>query len=233
MQLSLFLKEIKTRHWAQGARRQALRVTFKTLTKEDNHMAELWAIILAGGESKRMKAPKMLLPFKGKTIIEKVIENVTASDVQKTMVVLGAGSEAIIKVINDLPVTQKYNENYKNGMFSSVICGLKSLPDDLEAVLIFQGDQPMIQPHTVNAIIAAYKESGKGIVIPVFSKKRGHPILIDRKYRSEIEKLNPDEGLRSLASRFHYDVLEVNVESPEILRDIDTQEDYLNEINQN
>ena len=118
-------------------------------------------------------------------------------------------------------------------MFSSVICGLKSLPDDLEAVIIFQGDQPMIQPHTVNAIIAAYKESGKGIVIPVFSKKRGHPLLIDGKYRSEIEKLNPDEGLRSLASRFHNDVLEVNVESPEILRDIDTQEDYLNEINQN
>lgn len=196
-------------------------------------MAELWAIILAGGESKRMKAPKMLLPFKGKTIIEKVIENVTASDVHKTIVVLGAGREAIIKVINGLPVTIKYNENYKNGMFSSVICGLMSLPDDLEAVLIFQGDQPMIQPLTVNAVIAAYRESAKGIVIPVFSKKRGHPLLFDGKYRSEIEKLNPDEGLRSLATKFYNDVLEVNVESPEILRDIDTKEDYLNEINQN
>jgi molybdenum cofactor cytidylyltransferase len=196
-------------------------------------MAELWAIILAGGESKRMKAPKMLLPYKGKTIIEKVIENVTASDVQKTMVVLGARSKAIIKVIDGLPVAHIYNGNYKNGMFSSVICGLRSLPDDLEAVLIFQGDQPMIPSRAVNEVITAYRESGKGIVIPVFSKKRGHPLLIDGKYRSEIEKLNPDEGLRSLAAIFHNDVLEVKVEFPEILRDIDTQEDYLNEINQN
>ena len=196
-------------------------------------MAELWAIILAGGESKRMKAPKMLLPFKGKTIIEKVIENVTASDVQKTMVVLGAEREAITNVIAGLPVSHIYNGNYKKGMFSSIICGLRALPDDLEAVLVFQGDQPMIQSRTVNAVINAFRESGKGIVMPVFSKKHGHPLLIDKKYRSEIEKLNPDDGLRSLATKFKNDVLEVEVEAPEILRDIDTREDYLNEINQN
>jgi molybdenum cofactor cytidylyltransferase len=118
-------------------------------------------------------------------------------------------------------------------MLSSVKCGFRSLPDDFEAALVFQGDQPMISPETVNEVITAYRKSGKGIVIPVFSKKRGHPLLIDRKYRSEVEKLNPDEGLRSLAAKFSNDILEVNVESQEILKDIDTQEDYMNELNQN
>jgi molybdenum cofactor cytidylyltransferase len=196
-------------------------------------MAELWAIILAGGESKRMKAPKMLLPFKGKTIIEKVVENVTASNVKNTLVVLGAEYEAILRVISSLLVKSCFNENYKEGMLSSVKCGFRSLPDDFEAALVFQGDQPMIPPETVNEVIIAYRKSGKGIVIPVFSKKRGHPLLIDRKYRSEVEKLNPDEGLRSLAAKFSNDILEVNVESQEILKDIDTQEDYMNELNQN
>jgi molybdenum cofactor cytidylyltransferase len=196
-------------------------------------MAELWAIILAGGESKRMKAPKMLLPFKGKTIIEKVVENVTASNVKNTLVVLGAEYEAILRVISSLLVKSCFNENYKEGMLSSVKCGFRSLPDDFEAALVFQGDQPMISPETVNEVITAYRKSGKGIVIPVFSKKRGHPLLIDRKYRSEVEKLNPDEGLRSLAAKFSNDILEVNVESQEILKDIDTQEDYMNELNQN
>jgi len=196
-------------------------------------MAELWAIILAGGESKRMKAPKMLLPFKGKTIIEKVVENVTASNVKNTLVVLGAEYEAILRVISSLLVKSCFNENYKEGMLSSVKCGFRSLPDDFEAALVFQGDQPMIPPKTVNEVIIAYRKSGKGIVIPVFSKKRGHPLLIDRKYRSEVEKLNPDEGLRSLAAKFSNDILEVNVESQEILKDIDTQEDYMNELNQN
>ena len=196
-------------------------------------MADLWAIILAGGESKRMKAPKMLLPFKGKTIIEKVIENVSGSDVHKTMVVTGADSEAILNVISGLQVTHIFNDNYKEGMFSSVICGFRSLPDDMKAVLVFQGDQPMIPSSVINTVIKGYHESGKGIVVPVFSEKRGHPILIDRKYRIEIEKLNADEGLRSLAKKFPDDVMEIPVNTPEILRDIDTQEDYLNEIQLN
>jgi molybdenum cofactor cytidylyltransferase len=195
-------------------------------------MVELWAIILAGGESKRMKAPKMLLPFRGRTIIEKVIENVTSSGVDKTLVVLGAECEAILKVITDLPITHCYNDNYKEGMLTSVKCGFRSLPDDFEAVLVFQGDQPLIPPQTVNEVIEAWRKSGKGIAVPVFENKRGHPLLIDRKYKTEIEKLNDREGLRSLAIKFHRDVLEVNVKTPEILRDIDTQEDYLNEINQ-
>lgn len=203
------------------------------MNKQQNNLkSELWAIILAGGESKRMKAPKMLLPFKGKTIIEKVIENVTSSDVHKTVVVLGAEHDTIIKVITGLPVTHCYNDNYKEGMLSSVKCGFRSLPDDFEAVLVFQGDQPMIRPLAVNKVINAWRKSGKGIVVPVFEKKRGHPLLIDRKYKEEIEKLNDGEGLRSLAIKFHSDVLEVDVNAPEILRDIDTQEDYLNEINQ-
>jgi len=199
--------------------------------RENNLKSELWAIILAGGESKRMKASKMLLPFKGKTIIEKVIENVAGSEVHKTMVVLGAVREEILKVIIGLPVTHCYNDNYKEGMLSSVKCGFRSLPVDFEAVLIFQGDQPMIPPGAVNEVIDAYRKSGKGIIIPVFQKKRGHPLLISRKYRYEIEKLDADEGLRSLAEKFHTDVMEVDVNTPEILRDIDTQEDYLIEIN--
>jgi len=194
-------------------------------------MAEIWAVILAGGESKRMKTPKMLLPFKGKTIIEKVIETAVSSDVDKTVVVLGAGHDEILRIIADMPVMHCYNDNYKQGMLSSVICGFRSLPESCEGAIICQGDQPMIPAHVVNTLINSWRKSGKGIVIPVFEEKRGHPIFIARKYINEIEKLNPDEGLRSLTVKFRDDVLEVEVKTPEILRDIDTKEDYHNEIN--
>jgi molybdenum cofactor cytidylyltransferase len=198
-----------------------------------NLKSEIWAIILAGGESKRMKAPKMVLPFRGSTIIQKVIENVNASEVDKTMVVLGSSFEIILNVITGMSITYCYNDNYKEGMLSSVKCGFRSLPKDLQAVLVFQGDQPLIPPETVNVVINAWRNSGKGIVIPVTSGKRGHPLLIDRKYRDKIEVLKDDEGLRSLAGKFRDDVLEVEVNTPEILIDIDTQEDYVKAINQN
>ena len=93
-------------------------------------------------------------------------------------------------LIKKMSVKYCYNENYKEGMLSSVKCGFRNLPSDFKAVLVFQGDQPLIAPIAVNDVIEAYRLSGKGIVIPVFEKKRGHPLLIDRKYRNEIEKLN-------------------------------------------
>ncbi|MBE3084815.1 MAG: nucleotidyltransferase family protein [Bacteroidetes bacterium] len=192
----------------------------------------LWGLILAAGESKRMGFPKMLLTFNGRTMIENVIGNVIRSDVDNTMVVLGADRDTLIELVEKSPVKYCYNDNYKEGMLSSVKCGFRNLPSDFEAVLVFQGDQPLIFPKAINTVIEAYRHSGKGIVIPVYKNKRGHPLLIDRKYRNEIEKLDAHEGLRSLAYQFSDDVLEVETDNSDILRDFDTYEDYKKEINQ-
>ena len=194
-------------------------------------MAEIWAIILAAGESKRMGSPKMLLPFKGFTMIENVIANVSCSKVDNIMVVLGADRDSIVKLIRTKAVNYCYNENYKDGMLSSVVCGFRNIPIGHSAVLVFQGDQPLITPKAINSVIEVYLSSGKGIVIPVYKCKRGHPILIDRKYRDEIQKLNPAEGLRSLALKYSDDVLEVNTDVAGILRDFDTYDEYKDEIN--
>jgi molybdenum cofactor cytidylyltransferase len=92
--------------------------------------------------------------------------------------------------------------------------------------VVFLGDMPMISPLEIDAVINAYKFTEMGIVIPVFNSNRGHPILISFKYRSEIEKLDADVGLHYLAKKFPDDVLEVEMNTPGILKDIDTQEDY-------
>ena len=195
-------------------------------------MGEIFALILAAGESTRMKAPKMLLPFNGKTMIENVISNVYESKVNRIMVVLGAVREPLVQVIEKSDVRYCYNENFKDGMLSSVICGFRNLPSDYNAVMVFQGDQPLIKPAAINTVIEAYLSSGKGIVIPVHKKRRGHPILIDRKYRNEVEYLSPARGLRSLAQKFSDDVLEIETEETGILRDFDTYDEYRKEINQ-
>jgi molybdenum cofactor cytidylyltransferase len=195
-------------------------------------MGKLWAIILAAGESKRMGFPKMLLPFRGKTMIENVIANISESKADNIMVVLGAEQESIIRLIGEMSLEYCFNDSYREGMLSSVVCGFRNLPLNLSAVLVFQGDQPLITPIAINTVIEAYLSSGKGIIIPVYRSRRGHPILIDNKYRNEIGKLSSVKGLCSLAEKFHDDVLEVNTNEPGILRDFDTYTEYLEEINQ-
>jgi molybdenum cofactor cytidylyltransferase len=194
-------------------------------------MGEIWAVILAAGESKRMGSPKMLLPFNGSTMIECVITNVTKSDVDKIIVVLGAAKEALIQLTGKWHIEYCYNENYKEGMLSSVQCGFKNLPSGCKASLVFQGDQPLITSDTINTVINAYLSSEKGIVVPVYKNKRGHPILIDMKYRDDIDNLSPDKGLRSLAYMFPADVLEVETDESGILRDFDTYNQYTKGIN--
>jgi molybdenum cofactor cytidylyltransferase len=195
-------------------------------------MGDIWAVILAAGESKRMGFPKMFLTFNGKTMIENVISNVLGSAVVNTLVVLGAEKDSLIELIGKLPVLYCYNDKYKEGMLSSVKCGFRNLPSDYRAVLVFQGDQPFITPEAINTVINAYLYSGSGIVIPTFKNKRGHPLLIDSKYKGEIEKLCDSKGLRSLADKFSDDVLEVDTNESGILKDFDTYKEYEMEINQ-
>src|SRR5512133_11736 len=140
-------------------------------------MSEIWAIVLAAGESKRMGSPKMLLPYRGATIIETVIQNIASSSVEKILVVLGSERDAILQVISDYPVMHCYNAEYKTGMLSSVKCGFSHLPHDYRAVLVFPGDQPLIEAPVINIIIKAWMNRGRGIVIPTYKGKRGHQLL--------------------------------------------------------
>jgi len=190
----------------------------------------IWGMILAAGESKRMGKPKLLLPFGGKTIIETIIDSVIQSKLDDVLVVLGAHREKIEKKIKDFSIKIVVNPNFKNDMLSSVQCGFRALPEDVEASLVVLGDQPEISSALINEIVEAYKKSKKGIVLPVYRKNRGHPVLIDMKYQGEIEDLNPDLGLRNLVYKHAEDILEVEVITPSILQDIDTIEDYNREL---
>jgi molybdenum cofactor cytidylyltransferase len=194
-------------------------------------MSDIWAIVLAAGASSRMGTQKLLLPFHDKTIIEKVIEQVESVVRANIVVVLGSHHDEIRNKIGRPEVRYIHNVQYMEGMLSSVICGFKALPGEAKAVLLFLGDQPQVPAEVALQVISAWKQSGKGIVIPVFSGKRGHPVLIETRYRKEIEQLDPEQGLRILSKNFSSDVQEVECNNQEILRDIDTPEDYQQEIN--
>lgn len=195
-------------------------------------MTEIWAIILAAGESKRMGTQKLVLPFGDKTIIGKVIENIMVAGIKKIMVVLGSHKEEVLEAIGQMPVSQCYNGDFASGMFSSVLAGFRALPPSAEAALLFLGDQPSIPPEVIRKVSDSYILTGKGIIIPVADGKRGHPSLFSLRLLDEMNLLDPSGGLRSLAQKFPGEVLEVETGREEILRDIDTKIDYLNELKQ-
>ena len=193
----------------------------------------VWAIILAAGKSTRMQKQKLLLPYHSETIIGKVVKTAMHAVNHDVVVVLGSHSEEVRRQINNPKLTFIVNSNYETGMLSSVICGFNALPESAGAAMLFLGDQPQIPEFVPLQLIAASDNTEKGIIIPAFSGKRGHPVFIETKYKQEIENLNPAIGLKGLMEKFSNDVFEMECQAPEVLRDIDTPGDYQYEINKN
>jgi molybdenum cofactor cytidylyltransferase len=191
----------------------------------------IWALVLAGGESTRMNGPKMVLPYRDKTIIGCAISNILNAGVKNVIVVTGCWKEEVMKAAGNMPVSFCFNDKYREGMLSSVICGLNSLPAEAGAVMIFPGDQPEIPGSVINSVSEACSLTPRGIIVTVHNGKKGHPILIKRKYFNEVRKLDPTIGLRSLSEKFPDDIFEVECNNPMIYLDIDTPEDYKNSIN--
>ena len=162
----------------------------------------------------------------GRTIIETVIERVSASRVDRTLVVLGSHWRTMKELIRKYPVVTAVNVRFKQGMLSSIQRGISALPRDCRAAVIVLGDQPDTGSEVINRLLEAYRRKGKKIVVPIYGQKRGHPVLIDLKFRDEIAGLNPEIGLRELLHKHPDEILEVRVPDSSILLDIDTPADY-------
>ena len=186
----------------------------------------IWAVVLAAGESKRMGRPKQVLPYGTSTILETVLAHVLASPVDGTLVVLGAAEDKVAPLLANLSVETIVNTDFRSGMLSSVQWGIRALPASARAALIFLSDQPAIGPETAGRVVAAYRASGRGLILPVHAGRGGHPLLIDLKYRAEIGELSSGIGLRELLIRHPDDIFRVEIDDPGVLFDIDTPEDY-------
>ncbi len=192
------------------------------------------AIILAAGQGTRIGKQKMLLPWGKATILERVIDNVLLSGVAEVVVVLGYQAEEMRgRLEPDLAANPKrsrvkiiMNPAFKEGISSSLICGVEAVGSDSRAAMIVLGDQPQIGPDIMRKIMKSFMNNNKGIAVPSFKGQRGHPVIIDMKFRPEIMTLKGDIGAREVV-KFHPDeVLEVEISSQEIIRDIDTWRDY-------
>ena len=184
------------------------------------------AILLAAGESKRMGKLKQLMPFGQSTIVEQAIDNLLNSAVDETIVVLGYRAEEVIETIAAKPVKLVVNPDYEQGMSTSIIAGLNLVDSRTQAVMLILGDQPLINSQTINRLIAAFYHHDKGIVIPAYQGRRGHPTIFAIKYREKLLGLKGDIGGRQIVKDHPGDILEVTVDSESIVTDIDTINDY-------
>ena len=146
----------------------------------------LAAITLSGGASRRMGTPKALLPYQDGTFLEHLLSVTFHPRIGWRRVVLGADAAAIAEGVK-LPADEVViNENWEDGQLSSIQCGLRSLPQGTEGMLLCLIDHPLISRELTGALVVRFYESGKPIVLPVYKGRRGHPVIFAARLYQEL-----------------------------------------------
>jgi molybdenum cofactor cytidylyltransferase len=170
------------------------------------------------------------MPFGDSTVLGSVVQSLECAGVAPIVIVVGANAAAVSESLDVQPVQVVCNPNPMGGMVSSIRVGVEALPSSLDRFLVALGDQPRIRPEGISHLIAEQIRSGKGIAIPTYQGRRGHPVLFDIRYRQEILALTDQQTLRDLIDSHRDDVLEVELDSDAYVSDIDTREDYEHEL---
>lgn len=145
--------------------------------------------------------------------------------------VLGHRADEIAAHLAGEGVRVVENPDYAAGMLTSLQAGVRAAPPEASWYLIALGDQPAVAPETVRRLLeSAAGEAGPAFVIPTFLGRGGHPVLVHAAFRDELLTLPPEEGLRGLMLRHPDARREVEVGTDEVLRDLDTPEDYRREL---
>jgi molybdenum cofactor cytidylyltransferase len=186
------------------------------------------AIVLAAGMSRRMGKSKVLLPWtKRKTIIEHIIEQLILSRIDHITVVTGYRGDEVGALAEKMGVHVIHNPFYETGeMLSSLKVGLQAMPAQMAAALIVLGDQPRLQPRVMGQVLMTYAEGQGDIVAPSYQMRRGHPILIARRYWPELVALPEGGAPRDVINNYQDHIAYVNVDTDSILGDVDTLQDY-------
>ena len=188
-------------------------------------------VILAAGLSRRMGQPKMLLPWGQTTVLGQVISTFFLAGLQDILVVTGGASSQveaeIIRLSKKFSLRFVYNPSFESGeMLSSLQFGLQSMHDQVEFALIGLGDQPQLSLQAVECVLSAGMTSNKGLVVPSFNMRRGHPWLVRRDRWGQILALKPPQTLRDFINANSDQISYVDTDST-ILKDLDTPDEYL------
>ncbi|MDQ7822631.1 MAG: nucleotidyltransferase family protein [Candidatus Eremiobacteraeota bacterium] len=174
-----------------------------------------------------MGRPKQLVPIEGRPMVSQALTKYEASEAGEVILVLGHHQESIRESLGLCAGKTKVvvNREYREGMGSSIRCGMASLSPRSAAVLVALADKPFIEVATINGMIGFWRKSESSLLVPLHEGVRGHPVLFSRSLYPSLAALEGDRGGISVIERHGELLVEYVTSDRGVLIDIDTEGD--------
>ena len=184
------------------------------------------AILLAAGQSKRMDGEhKLTKEIQGTPLIKHSVKNILSSSVDELIVVLGYQKEIIKKLIGkNKKIKIVFNNNFANGMASSIKTGMLHCSEKSEAFFICLGDMPLVNHNIYNQLIKS--KDNKEIIVPTYKGQQGNPVLFDKSMKEKIMIITGDVGAKKTLELNKDKILSLEINDQSIVKGFNTQDDF-------
>lgn len=153
-------------------------------------------MVLAAGAGSRFGGGKLLAKLGGRPVLQHVLNAIGEAGIGDVVVVLGDGAEGIDRAINWRTERRVRNPAPAAGLASSLRIGMAAVDAAADAVLVVLGDQPLVLPATIQALVDAPREAARAVVLPRYANDQGrNPVLLRREAFGLVDEASGDRGL--------------------------------------
>ena len=171
-----------------------------------------------------MGFPKPLMKIGGSTFLERVVNVYRTLDLPRC-VVLGRLASEIGRALHLPGTVLLTNPEPSRGPLSSLLIGLRWASQS-SAVILHPVDHPLAHTNTIARLAGVHRKNPACILIPEYQGRRGHPVLIPRKFYPDLLCASLSEGARAVVHQNRSANHVVVVEDSGIHLNIDTMDQY-------
>ena len=186
------------------------------------------AILLAAGQSKRIKSENKLIKlYKKKPLINHSLKALHKSKVNKVIIVLGHQKNEVKKIIEkNKKNILSFNKNFRKGMASSIKVGLKKVSKNDKGFIVVQSDMPFIKSSDINKIYNSIRSKKFLVHVLKFKNKVGNPIGFDISIVKKFKRIKGDFGAKFMVKRLKNETKFIKINSLKSFKDFDKASDF-------
>ena len=168
----------------------------------DDRSTRLSGVVLAAGSARRMNGEKLTLDLAGRSVVRRVVEEVVGASLPETLVIVNQANDAVIRaMLRSLPIRIVVNPRASEGLGTSIAAGAAAIDSAADALLLVQGDQPLIRREMLESLITEWRAGGPAYVASRFGDVVTTPVLFARELFGELARLGGDRGAKAILDR--------------------------------